>query len=98
MTQPEQELWYYLRGGHLQGYKFRRQYSILGYILDFYCISAKLAIEVDGDSHYAVDAQVYDASRTENLQKVEIRVLRFTNLDVNTNLEGVLMIISKHLS
>lgn len=82
---------------HLRGYKFRRQYGFLNYILDFYCVSAKLAIEIDGDSHYNSVAQEYDNVRTEVLEKAGISVLRFTNLDINTNTEGVLTVIASHL-
>lgn len=97
MTQPEQKLWYYLRSGGLKGYKFRRQYGLLNYILDFYCVQVKLAVEVDGDSHYDSAAQEYDNKRTEYLKKAGVRVVRFTNLDINTNIEGVLTVIASHL-
>ncbi len=90
MTQPEQKLWYYLRDNNLNGFKFRRQYSFLNYIVDFYCVQAKLAIEIDGDSHYNTRAQTYDLVRTESLRKAGITVLRFTNDDVMRNIEGVL--------
>lgn len=97
MTQPEQKLWYYLRGEHLNGYKFRRQYGLLNYVLDFYCISEKLAIEIDGDSHFHSSVREYDSTRTKALEKIGVTVLRFTNLDINTNLEGVLTSIASHL-
>jgi very-short-patch-repair endonuclease len=97
MTQPEQKLWYYLRGGQLKGYKFRRQYGFLNYILDFYCVVAKLAIEVDGDSHYNPNVQEQDSIRTIVLEKAGIKVLRFTNNDINTNIEGVVSSIVSHL-
>jgi very-short-patch-repair endonuclease len=97
MSQPEQWLWYCLRNGQLKGYKFRRQYGFLNYILDFYCIVARLAIEVDGDSHYTAGAHAYDALRTKDLSKAGVKVLRFTNQDINTNIEGVVTIIASHL-
>ncbi len=52
ITRAEKTLWYHLRGRNLWGYKFRRQQGVGPYIVDFYCPAAKLAVEVDGDSHY----------------------------------------------
>lgn len=97
MTQPEQKLWYHVRGARLKGYKFRRQYTILEYILDFYCVQAKLAVEVDGDSHYTPEQQSRDARRTQDLSCLGITVLRFTNADINSNIEGVLEKITAYL-
>ena len=57
MTQAEKILWYYLRGRSLKGYKFRRQYGIGQYIVDFYCPAIRLVIEIDGDSHYRIGAE-----------------------------------------
>ncbi len=81
----------------MKGCKFRRQYGLLNYILDFYCVSEKLAIEIDGDSHYDSSTREYDSARTRALEKIGISVLRFTNLDINTNIEGVLTVIASHL-
>lgn len=63
------------------------------YILDFYCASKCLAIEIDGSQH--LDHVVYDEKRTVYLQALDIRVLRFGNHEVNTNIEGVLMRIQE---
>lgn len=52
-TQPEQLLWRHLRGSQVNGLKFRRQYGVGVYVLDFYCPELRLAIELDGDSHYS---------------------------------------------
>lgn len=88
-TPAEQELWRVLKQSNLDGYKFRRQHSVGPYILDFYCPSEKLAIELDGDSHFTDDAMAYDLERTAYLNGVGIRVLRFLNTDVYVNIEAV---------
>ncbi|MGH3053827.1 MAG: endonuclease domain-containing protein, partial [Gaiellaceae bacterium] len=72
------------------GTKFRRQYSVDAYVLDFYAPQAKLATEIDGDSHFNADAIEYDQQRTAYLESFGIEVLRFTNLEVFENLAGVL--------
>ena len=87
MTKEERRLWYeYLRN---YPYQFRRQVTFGKYILDFYCAAAKLAVELDGSQHYEADGQAYDARRTAYLNRLGIRVLRFSNLDVLNNLKGV---------
>jgi very-short-patch-repair endonuclease len=73
--------------------RFRRQYSVDAYILDFYAPRSKLAIEVDGDSHFTAAAIQYDRERTTYLNRFGIEVLRFTNLDIANNIEGVLSAI-----
>jgi very-short-patch-repair endonuclease len=86
-TPAEKKLWSALRAGNLGGHKFRRQQRIGQFIADFTCQSARLVIEVDGDSHaLQID---YDARRTEFLAREGYRVLRFTNADVMGNLDGV---------
>jgi very-short-patch-repair endonuclease len=88
----EQRLWQHLRGKQL-GTKFRRQYSVDAYVLDSYAPRSKLAIEVDGDSHFNETAIDYDHQRTTYLNRFGIEVLRFTNLDIIDNIEGVLSTI-----
>lgn len=88
-TPAEQELWRVLKQSNLGGHKFRRQHSVGSYILDFYCPAKRLAIELDGDSHFTDDAIVYDRERTAYLNGVGIRVLRFLNSDVHENIEEV---------
>ncbi|WP_156421082.1 endonuclease domain-containing protein, partial [Sphingopyxis sp. H077] len=86
-TPAEKKLWSVLRGSNMGGFKFRRQQRLGPFVADFACQSARLAIEVDGDSHaHQIE---YDARRTEFLMREGYRVLRFTNLDVMDNLEGV---------
>ena len=93
-TQPEQKLWAMLRGKQL-GVKFRRQHGIGHYIVDFYSTESKLVIEVDGDSHYTSTAQQQDAQRDAYLQQLGLRVLRFTNQEINHNLAGVYEVIKR---
>ena len=89
-TEAEKKLWRYLKGKNLAGIKFRRQYSVDSYILDFYAPGLKLAIELDGEMHYTPDAKAYDRRRTKHLAKFGIEVIRFTNYEVFENIEGVL--------
>jgi len=86
-TKQENHLWYeYLRDFRP---RFTRQRIVGSYILDFYCGSVKLAIELDGSQHYEPDAMEYDRTRTGFLESMGIQVLRFTNIDVNKDFEGV---------
>jgi very-short-patch-repair endonuclease len=92
-TPLEQKLWYALRAKRFQGAKFRRQVVIGSYIVDFVCrLPRMLVVEVDGDSHAL--QQDYDSRRSALLESKGYRVLRFTNHDVGTNLEGVLTTIA----
>ncbi len=77
--------------------KFYRQYSVGPYILDFYCPKKKLAIEVDGSQHYEKENKEYDQTRTEFLSKQNIKVLRFTNLDILNYLFPVCEVIYQEL-
>lgn len=94
MPPAEVMMWRYLRQSRLQGFKFRRQYSIGGYVVDFYCPKCKLAIELDGPSHYVNDAvQTYDKQRQQFIEQSGIRVIRFTNKEVYRNIDGVITTI-----
>ena len=88
-TNAEQVLWQRVKAKQL-GAKFRRQYSVDAYVLDFYAPRSKLAIEVDGDSHFTTAATQYDEERTIYVKQFGIEVLRFTNLEIFENIEGVL--------
>ncbi len=90
MTKAEIALWSKLKGKQLNGLKFRRQCSINNYIVDFYCPELKLAIEIDGDVHYYDSRVAYDKKRQSEIEALGIRVLRYTNIDVARNLDGVL--------
>ena len=87
MTKEERKLWYDYLSQY--PYRFRRQVTVGNYIVDFYCASAKLAIELDGSQHYEQSGQQYDAARTAYLNSIGIEVLRFSNLDILRNLRGV---------
>lgn len=88
MTAAETHLWQHLRARQVCGKKFRRQHPVGKYILDFACIEARLAIEVDGGQHN--ELQNHDNQRTAWLEVQGWRVLRFWNNEVLQNIEGVL--------
>jgi very-short-patch-repair endonuclease len=95
-TGPEQRLWLELRARRFQGAKFRRQVVIGRYIVDFACRSpVKRILEIDGDTH--ADRERYDRARTAFLEEQGYSVLRFTNAEVMTNLDGVLLRIQEAL-
>lgn len=93
LTAPEKRLWFQLRAQRFHGVKFRRQKVIGRYIADFAANDPKLILEVDGESHGA--SQEYDAQRTRFLENEGYRVVRFTNMDVMTNMDGVLAKLSE---
>lgn len=93
LTPAESILWQALRGRQIEGLKFRCQHPVGRFIVDFYCPSVKLVIEVDGGIHD--QQQVYDQARTEKLEAFGYRVLRFTNEQVMKDLSAVLEQISK---
>ena len=93
-TPAEGELWRYLKDGQLQGRKFRRQHSVGNYIIDFYCPSEKLAIELDGQVYFHSATTEVDIERDEVLKGLGIRVIRFENKDVFQHLDAVLQEIS----
>ena len=90
MPKAEIILWSKLRRKQLLGERFRRQYGIDSYVIDFYCPELKLAIEVDGESHTSA-RQTYDEERQAFIEAYGVTFLRFTNADVYENLDGVLM-------
>ncbi len=96
-TEAESFLWQRLRNRKLNGFKFRRQHPIDKYIADFYCHETKLIIEVDGEIHLNNDQIVYDKIRTEELESLGLRVIRFTNRQVLDKIDHVLQEISKNL-
>jgi very-short-patch-repair endonuclease len=87
-TKWEQKLWSVLRGGRI-GASFRRQHPIGPYYPDFYCASAKLVVELDGEQHGTDEALGYDAARTRFLRAKGLRVLRFANTEPKDNFDGV---------
>lgn len=95
-TREENHLWYdFLRTHPLQ---FRRQVPFGRYIVDFYCAKARLVIELDGSQHYLDSGPENDAMRTDYLQRVHgLHILRFTNLDIKKNFEGVCTVINAEI-
>jgi len=89
-TPQEILLWSRIRKEQL-GIKFRRQHSIGRYIVDFYCPEKKLIIELDGWQHREENNFGYDDERTEFLENLGYRVVRFWNNEVNKNMEGVIL-------
>jgi len=89
MTDAERRLWAKIRMRQLQGYQFYRQKPIGDYIVDFFCPRARLVIELDGSYHLVGETIEYDRIRDDYLSSLGLRVLRFTNTDVLTNIEGV---------
>ena len=87
MTPWERKLWYEF----LKYYpiRFQRQKSIGKYIADFYCAKAKLVIELDGGGHYTPEQEEKDAIRTQELEKMDLTVIRVCNLDIDRNFGGV---------
>jgi len=97
LTSAEAKLWSLLKKNQLENRKFRRQHSVGPYVLDFYCPSEKLCIELDGAAHFTDDGFEYDKARTQYLTALNIRVVRFENKDVFERAEGVLEEIMKAL-
>jgi len=94
-TPHEIILWSKLKNKSL-GFKFRRQHSIEKYIVDFYCPSKKLVIEIDGSQHLERQKE-YDLNRDYFLQKLGFKTLRFMDNEINNNLQGVLLKIISEL-
>ncbi|MFI3312796.1 MAG: endonuclease domain-containing protein [Eubacteriales bacterium] len=95
MTKEERHLWYdYLKTHRL---RFNRQRIIGNYIVDFYCAKARLIIEIDGSQHCTQEAISYDQKRTRYFENEGLIVLRFSNIDVMRNFEGVCMAIELQL-
>ena len=94
-TRAEELLWERLRGSRFDGAKFRRQVPFDRYVADFYCHAAKLVVELDGKQHEWFSD--YDAGRTQVLQAVGVRVLRFTNENVCDDIDSVLARIRAEL-
>lgn len=96
MTEAESVLWRSLKANRFLGYHFRRQQIIRGFIADFYCHAVGLVIEVDGPVHKHQEQE--DAERDQTLTEIGLRVLRFKNAEVLTELNRVLDEISKNLT
>lgn len=87
-TESENRLWSYLKNGALR-VEFVRQYEIGKYLVDFYCEELKLIIEIDGGEHYSQKGLEHDKKRDEFMEGLGIKTIRFTNIEVREDIEGV---------
>ncbi len=94
-TDAEKKLWAVLRNRQMAGTKFRRQFSIGRYILDFYSPKYRVGIEADGGGHYEDRENQRDKLRTKELSILGIEILRFNNLEILNNIEGVCEVIEQ---
>ena len=93
-TKAESLLWNEIRDSKL-GVKFRRQYSVMGYVVEFYCSKNRLGVELEGGIHRKSDVKAYDKYRKEYLEALNIRMLFFKNEEVESNLDNILNTIRK---
>lgn len=96
MTKEERHLWYDFFKTLPQ--TVHRQKVIGPYIVDFYCANAKLVVELDGSQHYEQEGKQKDALRDAYLKHLGLTVLRYSNLDINKNFEGVCLDILQHIN
>jgi adenine-specific DNA-methyltransferase len=89
-TAAEKRLWLRLRNRQVAGLKFRRQHAIGDRIVDFFCAEAQLAVELDGSGHHHQLGQMSDLDRELELHEKGIRVLRFNNSSIVSNIDSVL--------
>jgi len=89
MPLAEVILWTHLKRKRFRGLKFRRQYGIDRYVVDFYCPKLRLAIEVDGINHLGKKQKLKDQKRQAEIESCGIKVLRFMNTDIYDNIDGV---------
>jgi len=97
MTPQEKKLWYYLRNNQINNCRFRRQYPIGNFIVDFVCRSKNLVIEIDGGQHNEQQSINYDNERTKYLKSRGFNVIRFWNSDIDENIEEVVNKIIEYL-
>src|SRR5262245_24792024 len=95
MPKAEVFLWTRLKRRQLLGCKFRRQFSVGPYVIDFYSPEIRLGIELDGDSHFQPGARDSDAARDAFIESFGIMLLRFLNSDVYDNLDGVIEAVGR---
>ncbi len=93
MTDAEQAIWSRVRRKQINGRIFYRQKAIGSYIVDFYCPSAKLVVELDGGQHYTSEGKAKDRVRDKALADLGLSVLRFSDTDVLKNMDGVLSVL-----
>jgi very-short-patch-repair endonuclease len=96
-TAAEKKFWDLLRDRQFLGVKFRRQFSVSQYIIDFYSPQYRLGIEADGGQHYDEEGKQKDERRTEELSKLGIKILRFSDYEILNNIEGVVEVIQEEV-
>lgn len=97
-TEAEKKLWSILRDRQLDGVKFRRQFSINNYILDFYAPEYRVRIEADGSQHYEAQYVERDEVRKRELSRIGVDLLRFSDHEILTNISGVSEVIQETLN
>ena len=97
LTPAEKLLWINLRNRKFKRFKFRRQHPIDKYIVDFICIEKKLVIEVDGGIHQKAEQMEYDRNRTAELEEYGLKIIRFTNEEVLSNVFEILIQIETYI-
>ena len=98
MTPSERMLWKHISYKQLDGWRFRRQHGFGPYVLDFYCPVLKLCIEVDGEIHQRTDVFEKDIERTSFLESNGIKVIRFTNDEIENDISDVLERIRRFIN
>ncbi len=96
-TKAEKLLWAYVKVKQIKGYKFRRQFSVGSYVLDFYCPSLRFAIEVDGSYHNAIGQIEKDKERQSVIEECKINFIRFKNEDIFQNIDDVNLRINEKM-
>ena len=97
MPTAEVMLWTCLKGRRMLGCKFRRQYGVGPFLIDFDSVEIKLGIELDGESHFHNQAQEYDQKRQKFIESFGIKIIRFLNDDIDEGLDGVLQAIGREI-
>ncbi len=98
MTKAEKILWKKLKDRNLFPSKFRRQHPIDIFIVDFYCHSAKLVVELDGEYHLKKSQMEYDTGRSAEIESWGLKVIRFTNKEVFDNIDDVVLQIQQSIA
>ena len=98
MTPAEKMLWQCLRNRKFKGLKFRRQHPIDRYIVDFICMEKRLVVEADGEIHHEPEQKEYDRERTAELEGYGLKVIRFTNEEILTDIFKVLKKIETYIA
>lgn len=98
MTQAEILMWDQLKNKQFKGYKFRRQHPIHYFIVDFYCHALKLVVEIDGKYHESEEQKKEDLNRTELLQFQGLKIIRFSNEEVMSDMDLVIKKLEEEIS